>query len=182
MLAMQVEEGLGIRKGGIVVKEIQLTRGKVALVDDADYDLVNSYKWFAYKSYRNTYYACRSVTLNGKKTIVSMHGFLMNTPKGMETDHKDADGLNNQRNNIRVCTHAENQHNQCVQARNKSSLFKGVSWMKRQKRWRARIKIDKKFIYLGSFTDEIDAAQAYDDAANALFGDYAKPNIILGGE
>ena len=92
-------------------------------------------------------------------------------------DHKDNNKLNNHMNNLRWCTIAENNRNQTKQA-NKSSKYKGVSWNKRNKKWRACIKHNRKMIHIGLFKDEKDAARAYDTKAKELFGKFAKLNII----
>ena len=167
---------------GIMVKEIQLTQGKVALVDDSDYDYLNQWKWFAYQDH-NSWYARRTENNNGKSITILMHSLLLNTPKGMLPDHKDGNGLNNQRHNLRVCTYSENQHNKRMTPRNKTSKFKGVHWVNRDKRWRAQIHPPNHLndIYLGQFVSEIQAAKVYDDAAKKYFGEFACTNFKEGG-
>lgn len=159
-----------------MVKEIQLTQGKVALVDDADYEWLNQWKWHAEKKH-GIWYAKRSLYTNGKQINIKMHSLILGTPKGMQSDHKDGDGLNNQRYNLRVCTYAENQHNRAIRIDSKSSVFKGVSHYKYG--WRVSIKVNYKSINVGYFKDETEAAKAYDQAAIKYFGEFA--NLNFGG-
>jgi hypothetical protein len=152
------------------MKTIQLTRGKVALVDDEDHEYLSQWKWYALKT-KNAFYAVRAVrTPTGQKAVL-MHRAILRCPQGKETDHIDHDGLNNQRSNLRICTKAENMHNRRPQGG--ASRFKGVVWSKVGHKWAARIK----HTYLGLFTDEVDAARAYDRAARELFGAFARPNF-----
>jgi hypothetical protein len=102
-----------------------------------------------------------------------MHRFIMNTPDGMETDHRDMIRLNNQRYNLRTCTKAQNQRNR-TKLSNNTSGFKGVTF--NNGRIQSQIKIDGKLIYLGTFPTPIKAAQAYNDAAIKYFGEFARLN------
>jgi len=157
------------------MREIPLTQGKVALVDDADYEQLVKYRWYALKSY-HTYYAVRngSRTL-GKQSLILMHRVIMRALPGQETDHVDGNGLNNRHENLRLCTTAENQHNQ--RKHRGSSRFKGVWRHTNRQAWEAGIGIDCKKLYLGYFHNEDDAAKAYDRAARELFGEFACLNF-----
>jgi len=163
------------------MKEIILTQGKVALVDDDDYEYLNQWKWCANKA-RNTYYAFRSMKINGKWAVGTMHQFMMNQPKGMQVDHKDDNGLNNQRGNLRICTNQENHMKMkpadAIRGRPKSSLHKGVCFCKQTGRWSASIKMNGKVKWLGRHIHEIDAAIAYNEAAKKMFGVFARCNAI----
>jgi hypothetical protein len=163
------------------MKEISLTQGKVALVDDSDYEYLNQWKWCASKA-RRTYYAFRRMEKDGKITVGTMHQFLMNQSKGLQVDHIDDNGLNNQRGNLRVCTNQENhmktQIQRTAKGNKKSSNYKGVSSIAGAGKWRARIHLNGNEKYLGRFSSERDAAVAYNDAANKLFGEYARLNNI----
>lgn len=110
------------------MKEIPLTQGKVALVDDEDYELVNSLKWYAHLQ-SGTFYAMRHTPRTDTETrkLIGMHKFIIKTPDEFETDHIDGDGLNNQKSNLRVVTTRENQQNQ---HKEKTSKYPGVSWKK----------------------------------------------------
>lgn len=155
------------------MKEIQLTQGKVALVDDDNFETLNQYKWFAVKL-GNVFYARRNISVNGKRSGQFMHNIIMGR-KGV--DHIDRDGLNNKVSNLRFCTKSENGMNRCKQ-RNTTSIYKGVSFHKRNNNWKASIRLEGKDIYLGCFTNEVDAAKAYNAKAIELFGEFANLNII----
>jgi len=149
------------------MKEIQLTKGKVVVVDDDDYEWLNRWKW-----HYNGRYAVR---WEGKKNIY-MHREIMKTPGGMETDHINRDSLNNCRSNLRICTHAENIQNRNKQSNNTSG-YNGVYWHKKAKKWVAGIRINQVRIYLGVYSIKEDAAKTYDQAARKLFGEFAKTNF-----
>ena len=150
---------------------ILLTQGRFAIVDAEDYDWLSQYKWCAAKD-RGTFYAHRG---NGG-TTVSMHRTIMRAPKGMMCDHKNHNGLDNRKSNLRLCTSAQNQYNKRPQ-RNGSSRYKGVILRSDYRRWRARIGFNRKRIHLGDFADGIQAALAYDDKAVELFGEFAWLNF-----
>uniref|UniRef100_A0A6H1ZRX6 Putative homing endonuclease n=1 Tax=viral metagenome TaxID=1070528 RepID=A0A6H1ZRX6_9ZZZZ len=157
------------------MKEIKLSQNKVALVDDEDFEYLNQFKWYALKK-PNTYYAVRHIRLaNGKQTLIQMHRVILNVPKGMETDHKNQNGLDNRRINIRICTKSENGMNR-NSYKNSSSRFKGVSWCKRDKIWRAQLEYKRKVKNLGCFLSEREAALTYDKKAIEVFGEFAKLN------
>jgi len=159
------------------MKEIPLSQGKVALVDDEDYEWLMQWKWHA-KICGKTWYAERSIRKGLITTKTYMHRLILSTPKGFETDHRNHDGLDNRRDNLRVCTASENRHNQLLQPKKKSSYFKGIIWNKRLLKWESRIHVNCKNIYLGSFASEIDATLAYDEAAKKYFGEFAYTNFI----
>lgn len=94
----------------------------------------------------------------------------------MHIDHIDGDKLNNRIENLRICTHNQNQHNQGIRSSNKSG-YKGVSWMKSAKKWQAQICCNSKVTHLGLYTNKIEAAKAYDEAAKKLHGDFAWLNF-----
>lgn len=150
---------------------IPLTQGKFAVVDAADYERLSRHKWCAAKS-RDTYYAHGFV--DGK--IVRMHRLIMLARKGVICDHKNHDGLDNRKSNLRLCTNAQNQYNKRAK-KGCASRYKGVVRRGDYKRWRARISFRGRRIYLGDFGDEIQAAMAYDDKAIELFGEFAYLNF-----
>ena len=153
------------------MKTIPLTQGKVALVDDEDFERVSQFKWY----YTQAGYACRSLPVSGrKKTIQLMHRLIMGEPEGMEVDHrKHGDTLNNQKDNLRAATHQQNLCNR-GKNRNNTSGHKGVSWNKLRGKWMAQIKHGYKNRYLGLFTDIQDAISAYATAAKQLHGEFAR--------
>ncbi len=160
------------------MKRIPLTQGKFAIVDDEDYDWLMQWKWCAQKTPRG-FLAVRagSVAGGGKQTLIRMHRLIMNTPAGMETDHRYHDTLDNRKAHLRVCTIAQNRHN-ATPNKNSSSKYKGVSWDKRNSRWAVCIGLNKKLTYLGRFEKEEDAAAAYNVAAIRMHGEFAWLNVI----
>ena len=106
-----------------------------------------------------------------------MHRLLINTPNGMEIDHIDNNGLNNQKSNLRIVTHHQNIMNKSKR-KNGSSIFRGVGWCKAANKWQARISLNKKEHYIGIFKNEKDAAKAYNERAIELFGEYANLNEV----
>lgn len=163
------------------MKEIKLTQGFVAMVDDEDFEWLNQWKWHARKD-DNGYYAGRSIYLGGgsknqKIKTISMHRLIMNTPKGMETDHIDHNGLNNQRHNLRNATHSQNQYNRLPRG---SSKYLGVTVLQNGKekgRITAEIRCNGRRINLGRFKTEEEAARAYDLKAKEFYGEFANLNF-----
>lgn len=162
-------------------KEIHLTQGKVAIVDTKDYEWLMQWKWCAVKD-RGMYYAVRAVYVkHGQKTQhIYMHRAILQTPIGMHSDHKNHDGLDNRRSNLRCCTYAQNQHNQKPCQRKTSSQYKGVRFHAKAGKWQARIFHKAKSHSLGCFFSEVDAANAYNIAAMDYFGDFACLNVVGG--
>ena len=155
------------------MKEIQLSQGQVALVDDDDFEGLNQFRWYAHKT-GNIFYARRNVTVDGKQKGQLMHCEIMN---GKGIDHIDHCGTNNQKSNLRFCTQSEN----CMNTRkreNASSIYKGVTFNKRAGKWLALIMINGKNVYLGRFETEVDAAKAYNQKAISLFLEFANLNIM----
>jgi hypothetical protein len=155
------------------MKTIPLTQGKVALVDDADFEWLNRWKWQAARG-GHTYYAVRTDYSEGRKRKISMHRLIMGAPEGVEIDHQDRDGLNNRRENLRLATRSQSMRNRRTWG---SSLFNGVSWIKSKRRWQVQIQHQEVQKYLGSFKCEKVAALAYDFAARELHEGFAKLNF-----
>lgn len=160
------------------MKRVPLTQGYFALVDDGDYARVARYNWCAQVTPRAVY-AHHGVKRNGKWTTEKMHAFILGVAAS-SIDHEDHDGLNNQRHNLRPASRKQNGGNRRKQSTPASSVFKGVIWI--GYKWRARIRINNKLIDLGVFTDEAEAALAYDAAALKHFGEFAHVNFSIGGE
>lgn len=159
------------------MKEIPLTRGYVALVDDGDYPALSRYKWHVVGQGRRLY-AARKHIADGVKTSLYMHVAIMQPPDGMQTDHVDGDSFNNQRSNLRNATVQQNNRNRRkFDNETTTSPYKGVSWDKSLKKWRAWIRYDGKRKYLGVHEYEKAAALAYDEAAKKYFGEFAKLNF-----
>ena len=155
------------------MKEIQLTQGYFTQVDDEDYEYLNQFKWHVNLSKGNAR-AKRYGLANKKYVPILMHRELMNFPDKLLVDHIDGNPLNNQKSNLRICTHAENRRN--MKKRNKR-LYKGVYLTKNNKFFSA-IKFNRKSIWLGIFNTEEDAALAYNQAAIKYFKEFACLNKI----
>lgn len=151
------------------MKEIKLSQGKITLVDDEDFDRVNQFKWYAEKK-PNSFYARRK---DKERKSVYMHRFILNTKN--EVDHKNHDGLDNRKTNLRKCSKSENQRNKSPK-KNGSSKYLGVHFVKNRNKWRAGIGFPNKF--LGEYKTEEEAAIAYNNAARKLHGEFANLNIL----
>lgn len=159
-----------------MTKQISLTQGLFATVDDTDFEFLNQWKWCAHTKDGKKFYAVRSgLRLPFQKTIY-MHRVIMNTPDDMDVDHRDGNGLNNTRGNLRNCTNTQNQRNR-EKLSNNTSGYKGVTWNKEREKWVAQIKVNGKLIRLGRFSKIEDAAHAYDQAAKKYFGEFARTNF-----
>jgi len=139
------------------MKEIQLTQGKVALVDDVDFEELNKHRWYAMKSV-NTYYAVRRVGTSKHQVGLFMHRLLLNSKYPLITDHIDRNGLNNQRTNLRSVSHRQNCQNRNSR---KSSKYVGVCWHKSNEKWHAQISCGGRSHSIGFFDIEEDAYEAY---------------------
>ena len=144
---------------------INLTKGLSTKVDDADYEWLSKYKWYAHGS-RNIFYAQRGISVQGKMKIVFMHREIMQTPEGMQCDHINNDSLDNQKSNLRNCLYTQNAKNRKNQGK---SIYHGVSIRKND--IVAQIQCDGKKEHIGCFKTEEDAAHAYDQRAKELFGE-----------
>ena len=160
------------------MKTIPLTQGKVALVDDVDYDELNRFKWSAHYRHNNWYAARNGSSINGKRKFIYMHREILGLKPGdgIKTDHKNHNGLANWRDNLRICTNAENLRNKKPK-KGCTSQYKGVCWHKDCHKWVTHIKINNHYAHLGLFTSEIEAAKAYDAAAIRNFGEFALLNF-----
>ncbi len=159
------------------MKKIPLTQGKVALVDDADYVWLSRWKWHAHWS-DGKYYAVHawwhSKAVRG---TVLMHRVLV--PNAVKLDHRDRDGLNNQRANLRICNDSQNSQNNFGRG-DRRLPFKGVSIAKDRHLYVASITKDGKRVYACGFATPQEAAIAYDAMATNLFGEFACTNAMLG--
>jgi NTP pyrophosphatase (non-canonical NTP hydrolase) len=159
------------------MRHISLSQGKVAIVDDDDYEYLSKYKWY----FANDY-AKRNVRLpNGKRSTQFMHRVILNTPKDKVTDHINGNKLDNRKSNLRVCDCSENQMN-VSNVRPGTSKYKGVNKQNsnrhKKPKWIARIQVRERRISLGYFNTEKEAAIAYNRAAILYHGDFANLNEV----
>lgn len=153
-------------------KIIPLTKGKFTIVDDEDFEDVKRFKWQAIPM-KTCWYASRGCTKNGVKTRILMHVHLLGKKDGMVIDHRDNSGLNNQRHNLRFCTHPQNHYNSRMQWNNTSGC-KGVSWDPQRSRWQVFINADGKRIQLGRRKTFDEAVQLRTEAVQRLHGEFAR--------
>ena len=159
------------------MKEIKLTQGRVTFVDDDDYDKLRKYTWYTVK-HDGKFYAERGFWIGKKHKSIKMHRQILElTDPRIQCDHKDGDSLNNQRHNLRRATNQQNSFNMKKKS-NCSSQYKGVCWKQEKQKWCARIGVDGKRKHLGYFSDEIEAAKAYNRSAEQILGQFALLNII----
>jgi hypothetical protein len=154
--------------------------GRVALVDDEDYDLVSEYRWNVREWMRpgggvEGPYAVTRRRVNGGQLSLSMHGIITGYARA---DHRNGNGLDNQRSNLRPATMAQNNHNQRPRS-GQSSRYKGVVWHRRSGKWQATIGLNGRCVYLGVFASEEEAALAYNTAALETWGEYAWLNEVV---
>ena len=151
------------------MKEIQLSSkkypGHFALVDDEDFDRVSQYKWHLLNSNSRLQYA-------HNKNQGRLHRFLLGlTDPKIEVDHKNGNGLDCRRENLRIATRQQQQQNRTVQSNCKSG-FKGVSFFKRDGNFVAKINVNRKQIHIGYFSSAKEASVAYESKARELFGEF----------
>ena len=164
---------------GYAFRRIPLTQGKYAIVDNDDYFRLNKYKWHTSRG-RSTFYAVRDIrTGKNKQKEIIMHREIMKTDDEFYVDHINGNGLDNRKANLRAATALQNSWNCRKTRRKKSSKYKGVSWLKRQKIWQSRIQANGKMIFLGNFKDEKKAAEVYDQAAQKHHKEFAVLNSAM---
>jgi hypothetical protein len=167
-------------------RTVQLHDGRNTLIDDDAYAEISRWKWRAQcrdraSTRRKHYYACCMTFNNGQRAPISVHRILAGATKGVEVDHRNGDGLDNRRDNLRLCTKTENKRN--VRSTWGRSKYKGISYDSRKRAWRARLKrADGVRISLGLHSTEEDAARAYDCAAIEHYGEFAATNAEIFGD
>lgn len=148
---------------------------KIVLIDDEDYDKIKDFRWRVNLDKRSGVFYVRT----GRIKVICLHRYLLNCPKNMVVDHKNHNGLDNKKINLRICTNAENSKNKEKYKRGATSKYKGVHWGKDRNKWRASIKSDNRVIMIGQFDDEKKAAEAYNEAAIKYHGEFANLNKII---
>lgn len=156
------------------MKEIKLSRGKTAIVDNDKFEFLNKKKWYC----NNTGYACRDFTIKGKRGRVMMHRLVLKVEKkNLIVDHINRNPLDNRVANLRVCNKSQNAANS---AKHKGiSKYKGVSWSSKRNKWEAYITVNCKRIHLGRFKEEAEAGKKYNEYAKIYFGEFAFLNNII---
>lgn len=158
-------------------RQIPLTQGYFAIVDPEDYDWLMQWKWCLHKTKTNIYAHRRLKLSNDKNTTMRMHRAIMKAPKGLEVDHKNGNGLDNRRCNLRIASRLQNTKN-TKKRKNTSSQYKGVSWHKKCEKWVVHIRINSVTVHIGLFFHEHEAATAYNKAAKLHYGEFAKLNKV----
>ena len=159
---------------GTWVKEIKLKSGQVALIDAEDFEKVEPYNWYYNHSSPRLEYAFGRKK-NSSVSKIPMHRLILDFPEDKSIDHINGNGLDNRKENLRICSHKMNMANQRVRSNNKSG-FKGVH--KQGEKWVASICSNYKINYLGIFNTPEEAASVYNNKAKELFGEFARINII----
>jgi hypothetical protein len=157
--------------------EIELTQGYKTIVDDDIYELLNRQKWWIHKNGGPQIYA-KGSDPNDYNKRVYMHRVIANAPKGMHVDHINGNSLDNRKENLRVCTHAENTRNKRITSK---YGYKGIYYVNNyrnlSKPWQAAISVKGHPKFLGYYATPEEAARAYDKAAKELYGEYANLNF-----
>lgn len=163
------------------MREIQLLHGRgVAIVDDADYEMVAGYRWYLAKGKYTSYARASTVDEGGRWGSIPMHRLILGASAEDEVDHKNRNGLDNRRENLRTCSGSQNQRNAPKRADNTSG-FRGVyfdcSRLPRRSPWRAMTSINVKNKHLGYYPTAAEAAEHYDRAVLSLAGEHAETNF-----
>lgn len=151
-----------------MTREIILSNSQISYIDEDDFELVNQFRWYPLVNPNVTY-------ANSSHTKTLMHRLILglNSEDKRLVDHKDRNGLNNQRSNLRIATRSQNGFNYPPT----EGSYKGVSWDAAREKWKAQIMIDRKQINIGRFDDPIEAAKAYDRIAKERLGEFAYLNF-----
>ncbi len=156
------------------MRKIKLTKGYYAILDDDDFTRLGQFKWSALEAKNGVIYAVRY----DRDEFVFLHREVMGTrDPSVMIDHRNRNGLNCTRRNLRFCTNSLNSANRIKSRCPASSFFKGVSWDKINRKWRADIQVNYKRLNLGRFCSEKEAARAYNAAAKKYFGEFASVNL-----
>jgi len=151
------------------MKKIKLTKGKYTLVDDRDFEWLNQWKWLCQGTQWGGEYAARRT----KNKYILMHRLILGVKEGEYVDHKNGDGLDNRRYNLRNCTNAENGRNRKGLNKNNTSGFRGITRYKRTDKWLVQIMVNRKGISLGHFATKAEANKVAKLARKKYFGEFA---------
>ncbi len=139
------------------------------LLDAEDFAKAMNHKWHVAKA-PHTFYVYTDIVVNGKRKSLGLHRLITDYPSGFSVDHINGNGLDNRKENLRVCTHKENSRN------SRGGSSKGT-YQKKSGRWAARIMIDGKTKYLGTFDTQEEAINEYNESALRHFGEFARLNV-----
>lgn len=153
--------------------KISLTQNKFAIIDNEDWDKIKDYSWCISTDNNIVAYIKGSGRKNRK--LILLHRLIMNAKQGQEIDHINRNRLDNRKNNLRFCNRSQNNMN-AKKRKGTLSKYKGVTWSKRDKKWKSYIGLNGKFINLGSYDNEKIAALIYNEKAQQLFGEFARVN------
>lgn len=159
------------------MKEISLSKGHVAIVDDEDFERLSKHKWYADVKTSDQIYAKTSRFLGADRKVYLHRLVAGATHRHEYVDHIDGNTLNNQKQNLRICTNAQNISNG-KSHKGSISRFKGVTFCKEKRKWASAIGVNYKTIHLGRFENETDAALAYNEGAKKYHGEFARLNIV----
>lgn len=161
----------GINNG--TVKAIPVGKCRLSIIDQDDYDRISKSSWFVKKGR----YTCYAGTRDCHKKTTSLHREVLNLKQGDPIiDHRNGNGLDNRKCNLRISTYEANNFNSRIRSDNISG-YRGVSWHKGRKKWCAQISVNKKVIHGGYYSNPQAAAMAYDKLAIINRGEYAKLNF-----
>ena len=152
---------------------VSLTQGYIAIIDLCDVDLVSGHAWQAFVRNENLTYAMAHSRGGGKRRCIYMHKLILPVEKPLTVDHRDGDGLNNRRYNLRPAEKAQQSWN-VRKPTGGTSALKGVHWLSREGKWRSRIKVRGQDVTVGYFDSELEAKAAYDAAARHHHGEFAR--------
>lgn len=154
------------------MKKIPLSQGKYALVDDEDFESLSRYSWHVSWQSERHFKVTRSEMVDGRIRKFSMHREIMRAPCGKEVDHINHNTLDNRKENLRICTRAENMWNSRIPSTNTSGL-KGVSWSKQRNKWLVHLRVRGETRHLGYFSTKKAARQKYEKSTRLLHGRFA---------
>ena len=146
------------------------------IVDNSDYKSLCKNKWSVRPGHK-TNYAYKTIKINVKRSTITMHQIIMSSKPGEQIDHINGNGLDNRRKNLRICTASQNRMNRGLQINNQSGA-KGVDWMPKRNKWRARIQVGGKQIHLGVFKNKIDAIKKYNSVVVKIHKEFAVKNKL----